>query len=128
MELNKELEMKIKENHYYFQKLDRKLRDNKQIILHLLTINPDIYYLLDSNFSSDIEVITTVVSIKPEIIRDMEKEILLDKKVSKKIFEINPLAINIYEELGIINKVYISSFPKHIFDYLIRLESKKNKN
>lgn len=128
MKLNKTLEEKIRRNHYYFQKLDKNIREDKDSVLYLLMVNPDIYYLLDDNLSMDLEVITKAVFVKPDIIRNVRKDILLDKKVSKKLFEINPLSRDIYEELGIINKVHISSFPKHIFDYLVRLECSEKNN
>ena len=124
MQLNKSLEEKIKENYYYFLKLDEYSQNNKKIVLNLLDINLEIYFLLNEELSKDIDIISKVINLRPEIIKEFTDEILLDKQISKLIFKTDPLAHQVYTEKNILNKVYISVLPSHIFGYLSRLEKK----
>lgn len=122
MLLDKRLEENIKRNHYYFLKLDKDIREDKDFVLYLLCLNTDIYFLLDERLSKNTEIISKVVFLKFEIINDFSNDILLDEKISKEIFKLDPLAHQVYSSKNILDKVQINSLPNHIFNYLARLE------
>lgn len=122
MLLDKRLEENIKRNHYYFLKLDKDIREDKDFVLYLLCLNTDIYFLLDERLSKNTEIISKVVFLKLEIINDFSNDILLDEKISKEIFKLDPLAHQVYSSKNILDKVQINSLPNHIFNYLARLE------
>lgn len=126
MHLDKNIEEKIKKNHYYFQKLHKNIRTSKEAILYLIMINPDIYYLLDEELSKDTEIILKAIFVKPEIIKAVDKELLLDKNLSKKIFKLTPKASKYYHELGLLTKVHLNNLPLGICEYFKRLEKKKD--
>ena len=88
----------------------KELKKDKDFILQLIKINPDIFENIDSKLKRNISFITNSVMINAKILKYVPKDILLDRKLLLKLIKINEdvmcyIDYSLYKDISFIKEV-----------------------